>query len=173
MTISGNLPVACFDETGRYRQKLFRPLGGNGPLCMFVMLNPSKADATDNDPTVTRCVGYGRRWGCRGLYVGNLFDLVSTDPRILKNGGALRTPENDVALIDMARETIESGGKIIAAWGVHGRLFYRDENVRRLLRPIGDLYCLRKTKNGSPSHPLYLPADLLPVLYWTKRSPEP
>jgi len=162
---SSPLPFADFDEAGRYRRKLYRPLAGESPLCMFVMLNPSSAGATDNDPTVTRCIGYAKRWGYSGLYVGNLFDLVSTDPIALINGGVVLTPENDTALVDMATETVASGGKIIAAWGVQGRLFCRSNDVRRLLRPIGDLYCLRKTKDGSPSHPLYLPANLLPVPY--------
>ena len=68
---------------------------------------------------------------------------------------------NDATLLDVARDA----GVVIAAWGAHGTWLKRDEYVRFLLRRR--LHYLRLTKDGHPGHPLYLPANLRPVAWWT------
>ena len=50
----------------------------------------------------------------------------------------------------------------IAAWGTHGKYLDRGADVIKLL---DKLYCLRITKEGFPSHPLYLPSTLKPIKY--------
>lgn len=37
------------------------------------MLNPSRADATDDDPTVRRCLGFASAWGYGSLLIHNLY----------------------------------------------------------------------------------------------------
>lgn len=155
---------ATFDATGAYRYSLWRDIG-EGPAGAFVMLNPSTADAEKDDPTIRRCIGFARRWGWGGLHVLNAFAFRSTDPRALHAQVDPVGPENDATIVRIASEVAASGGRIIAAWGEHGFFLYRDNAMRRLLRPIADVWALRISKTGQPCHPLYLPADSEPVLY--------
>ncbi len=159
---------AEFSEDRVYRRKLYIPFDTKGPLTMFLMLNPSVADETRSDPTVTRCEGFARKWGSRGLYIGNLFDLVSTNPSVLLTHSEPWTVRNNFALLEMAEETLASGGRIICAWGTWGSTRHRDDDVRRNLRWF-NLWCLRKTKDGCPAHPLYLPKSLEPIIYSHRR----
>lgn len=75
--------TAVFSEDEAYRYSLIREWDPTKGHCCFVMLNPSKATATVNDPTVARCMGFAERWGFGSLQVVNLFALRSTDPRAL------------------------------------------------------------------------------------------
>ncbi|WP_240519012.1 DUF1643 domain-containing protein [Leptolyngbya sp. BC1307] len=45
--------TAIFDATGRYRYQLGRQWQASGPQVAFVMLNPSRADATQPVPKQT------------------------------------------------------------------------------------------------------------------------
>ena len=90
--------TACIDETGAYRYKLSRIRNPDKPMVMFIMLNPSTADANVDDPTIRRCIGFTERWGYGDLWVGNLFALRSSRPRDLLMADAPMGPENDSAL---------------------------------------------------------------------------
>ena len=69
----------------RYRYWLHRDLAAQGDEgLVFVMLNPSTANATEDDRTVRRCMDFGRRWGFRELTVVNIFALRATDPAVLR-----------------------------------------------------------------------------------------
>jgi Protein of unknown function (DUF1643) len=48
----------------------------------------------------------------------------------------------------------------VCGWGNGGAHIGRGVDVRRMLH---NPHCLRLTKDGHPSHPLYLPASLQPV----------
>lgn len=62
-----------FDQTLRYRYTLWRQWDPHGPVINFIMLNPSTADAMQDDPTVTRCIHYAQQWGFGALMVTNIF----------------------------------------------------------------------------------------------------
>jgi hypothetical protein len=49
------------------------------------------------------------------------------------------------------------------AWGTKGHAFYRDDAVLKLLGK--GAYCLRRTKDGHPEHPLYIPKTIQPILW--------
>lgn len=159
---------AWFDPTERYRYKLLRRWA-QGPTVLWVMLNPSTADATVDDPTVRRCILFTQRWAGTGehpryggLVVANLFALRSTDPRELKRVDDPVGLENDRYIIEAVRDS----EMVIAAWGVHGRLHDRDRDVLGLLREHRKpVRCLGVTKGGDPRHPLYMPNSSTPVPY--------
>lgn len=79
--------TADFSPDLSYRYRLTRTwdqcLVCNRPPAVFVMLNPSTADASLDDPTIRRCVGFAKAWGCPGLTVVNLYALRSADPKAL------------------------------------------------------------------------------------------
>jgi hypothetical protein len=138
---------------GPYRYLLSRRWGLGAPA-LFVMLNPSTADATDDDPTIRRCIGFARRWGAPAVEVVNLYALRATRPRDLFAHAAPVGPDNDDAIAGAAARA----GAIVVAWGVHGaRDPRRAARVLELLRghPIA---CLGVNRGGEPRHPLYLPA---------------
>lgn len=145
---------AVISDCGLYRYRLWRRWA-DGPCCVFVMLNPSTADATKDDPTIRRCIGFAKREGCGSLEVVNLFAFRATSPDDMKRAVQPIGPDNDRHLLEATRT---ADGPVIAAWGAHGGYEGRDRSVRLLLREVS-LLCLGKTKNGSPRHPLYAPSN--------------
>lgn len=150
---------------GQYRWWLRRQwAGGNGQVVCFLMLNPSTADATIDDPTIRRCMRFAQEWGYSTLSVRNLFAYRATDPQQL-----LTTPDP----IGKARGDVElvaglTAHKVVAAWGAAVPL-RRDRQVLALFRqtrPDVTLWCLGTTKAGMPRHPLYVKASqpLLPYV---------
>lgn len=125
---------------------------------MFVGLNPSTADETNDDPTIRRCIGFAKAWGFSGLVMTNLFAFRATDPKDMKRAADPVGTENDETLVKLAA----CCGLVVAAWGAHGSYRGRDREVRALLP---NLHYLKLTKDGHPSHPLYLPGDLTPQLW--------
>ena len=76
--------TAEFSPCRTYRYALWRWWDRSRPYAMFIGLNPSTADEVNNDPTVSRCIGYSRRWGYGGLCMTNIFAYRSTDPARMK-----------------------------------------------------------------------------------------
>lgn len=155
---------AQIDSTGRYRYSLFRRWGSGERVVLWVMLNPSIADAAIDDPTIRRCIGFSSYWGYDALSVVNLFPLRATNPKELRlaRGAARGGPENDEAIRDEA----VYAKLIVAAWGAHGGLWDRDVEVRKLLRAAGHtVHHMGLTQGGQPRHPLYLRADVRPELW--------
>lgn len=142
---------AIISECGTYRYALERNWGGYAKVVAFIMLNPSTADATKDDPTIRRCIGFAKAWGCTGLRVLNLFALRSTDPKALYSHPDPIGPEND----DYLREWSADSQIVVAAWGVHGKLRGRGTKVRGM---VPGLQALGVTKDGHPKHPLYVAA---------------
>lgn len=123
------------------------------------MLNPSTADATQDDPTIRRCIGFARDWGYGSLKVVNLFAFRATDPSILEGAADPIGPENDRHLV----ETCQQADLVVAAWGNYGRLLGRDRQVVALLASHSEIMCLGSTKCGNPRHPLYVRGDTQPM----------
>jgi len=146
---------ALISPCGRYRYALWRRWGTGCGELLVVGLNPSRADADGEDPTVRRCLRYARDWGCSGLRLANLFAWRSPDPGDLRRVPDPLGPEADLWLGRLAA----GAALVLAAWGNGGRLGGRSQVARRLLPP---LQVLRLTRLGEPAHPLYLPASLRP-----------
>jgi hypothetical protein len=128
--------------------------------CVFIMLNPSVATEFISDPTVRRCEGFCRLWGYRRLVVLNIFALRSTDPKKLYTDPDPVGELNNIYL----QNSSKGAGVIVCAWGVHGKHLNRGQEVLRMLVHKKPCY-LKLTKEGIPSHPLYLKADLKPIPY--------
>lgn len=151
---------AVISDCGAYRYRLTRTWDAFRSPVNFIMLNPSTADASLDDPTIRRCIGYAKAWGRGGIIVTNLFALRSTDPSTLKSHADPVGPENDRYILGALAGTPHA----VAAWGSHGGLFGRSKAVRAMLEAAGvPLMCLSRTKGGEPGHPLYLAGGLKPI----------
>jgi hypothetical protein len=144
---------ATISHCGRYRYGLWRVWDESQPYCLFLMLNPSAADDIDNDPTVARCQRRAAAMGYGGLHVANLFAWRSTDPRVLATLPDPVGPDNDEAIVAVAK----AAGIVICGWGKDRAVHGRDSQVLTLLRNAGvQPYALQFNKDGSPKHPLYV-----------------
>ena len=149
------LGAARFDRSGRYRYVLSRQWDARRPRVAFVMLNPNRADARRDDPTIRRCVRFAHDWGYGALDVVNLFALRTPEPALLKLAHDPVGPRNNRVLVRVCADAALT----VAAWGMHGARQGRAAAVLALLRRRGvTLSCLGTTRTGHPRHPLYLPA---------------
>ena len=150
--ICGSIPMESVEDGIRFRYWLHRDLGMFGKEgLVFAMLNPSTADSVSDDPTIRRCVAFGRRWGYRELTVVNLFAMRATVPRdMMARGKAAIGSRNDETL----RWARSFADLVVAAWGNHGRLLGRDAAALEILEPVKTLGEL--TGGGCPRHPLYV-----------------
>jgi hypothetical protein len=158
---------ATLSQCRRYRYDLWR-IWGHGPVMNTILLNPSKADEDDNDPTVTRMVKRARQLNCGGLAMTNVFAWRATEPKQLKsewkcNAVDVIGADNDAHILRRAR----SSDLVVCGWGGNGKLFGRGATVEGMLRAAGiKLHAFRVT-SGIPWHPLYLPYSTQPE-EWSK-----
>lgn len=154
--------TATISPDGLYRYDLTRRWRIGNDWLLFVMCNPSTADAAVDDPTIRRCIGFASREGFGGLAVVNLSAYRATNPREL--WGRADSPDNRGHLAHW----VTRATKIVAAWGatatppaLGGTRLY----LRRLCSDAHKpLWCLGTTKDGHPRHPLYVagPQRLVP-----------
>lgn len=162
---------AVFSDCMLYRYRLWRIWNPNLPKAVFVLMNPSTADETKDDPTVLRCQWRVSRWpadlpAVGGVEVVNVFAWRETDstklPGLIANGTDIIGPDNDNAI----REAVQDAAIVICGWGAPGNLLNRGKSVLRLIHDTGKAaYCLRLNKDGdTPGHPLYISYKERPVL---------
>ena len=152
--------TAVISADGRYRYLLARRVGPGPNMATFIMLNPSTADATVDDPTIRKCIGFSRRWRCGVLRVVNLFAFRATDLGLLKAAADPVGPENLQWILRSVEDTEQPPVRstVVCAWGVHGAHQNQDVAILRLLqRRAIPLVALGLTKDGHPRHPLYAP----------------
>lgn len=187
---------ATFSDCGTYRYELGRDLRAHsvgdlplfglrsmdgemdelalGRLLLFIMLNPSKATAVDDDNTIRRCIGYALAWEYQQLLIGNAYAYRATDPADMfaaqARGVDIVGPKNDYYLTSMVERAVRSGGEIVVAWGGD----CDPERARKIYKLVADVggsaKCLKTNKDGSPVHPLYQPKHLRPIP-WTAMEP--
>lgn len=154
---AGQSSAAALSDCGTFRYALERRWG-DGLTVLFMMLNPSTADAEQDDPTIRRCIGFAKRLGYERLLVWNLYAYRATDPRDLDAVDDPIGPEN----FDYHCRLVAQANLIIAAWGAkpaRGKFTNREKIMR--WGPLYELpvYALGLTKDGHPRHPLYVRAD--------------
>lgn len=147
--------TARLSADGLYRYSLTRTWGAGGDVATFIMLNPSTADATVNDPTIRRCIVFATSWGCSGLAVVNLYALRATDPKDLWKVADPVGPDNDQTIADFLFSS--QSWPVVAAWGANAK----PDRVSQVLALPGaaNLRALGVTKDGAPRHPLYMRSD--------------
>jgi hypothetical protein len=151
---------ATFSECGTYRYKLWRIWDDSLPIITFIGLNPSTADATEDDQTVRRCRGLTKDWEYGGFKIVNLFAYCSTDPGALEHADDPVGPENDQYIKEA---TGLDAALVIAAWGEKGGKTDRSNDVLNMIDR--GIECLGYTKDGFPRHPSRVEVDAKLVAY--------
>lgn len=154
---------AIISQCGTYRYRLTREAHDMCPTCgtaLFIMLNPSTADASLDDPTIRRCRGFATTWDCNGIVVANLYALRATNPAELWKHADPVGPDNDMYLAALIREH----ETIVCAWGANAKP-ERIAQVRKMFNRNSRPMCLGTTKDGAPRHPLYVRGDQ-PLIDW-------
>lgn len=152
--LSGTRAWATFSQDRVYRWSLGRNLNDQRVTrCLWIMLNPSTADALYPDPTVRRCIAFTRAWGLDIVEVVNLFALMSTDPKKLRTHPEPVGARND----DVIRVHVEHATLVVCAWGTPGSFLDREATVAAIVGHKAQ--CLGVNRDGSPKHPLYLRAS--------------
>lgn len=157
--MNGAIVSAC----GAYRYRLWRYWQPEDPPMCFIMLNPSTADANEDDATIRRCMGFARLHNAGGIEIANLFAWRSTNPEALRYLDGKATddiigPDNDEAIMTAVNVTLEREGKVVLAWGANAK--YHKEREKAVLNMLlvncmVRAHALAVTANGHPKHPLY------------------
>jgi hypothetical protein len=159
---------AVISPCGQYRYRLERHrLAGAGAVA-WIMVNPSTADATEDDATIRKVMGFTERLGGGWAIVGNKFAYRATDVKELRRCADPRGPENDAHLEQIMRDA----PLVIAAWGPLAKL---PDHLRRRWRTVcaiadrvgAELMCLGAAQDGQPRHPLMLAYDT-PLTPWRR-----
>jgi hypothetical protein len=150
---------AIISDCGTYRYHLWRRWDECLPTMIFVLLNPSTADASEDDPTIRRCIGFAKREGCGGISVRNVFALRATDPAELLKHPDPFGPENEAHLL--AARNVSLMTVLVLGWGAEST----NKRLREYYKRAKNCLCQQSpkcfgvTKDGAPRHPLYLRAD--------------
>ena len=128
-----------------YRYRLERIWNEGKPKVLFIMLNPSTADALEDDATIGKIVKFADRWGYGGVYVANLYAFRSRYPKDLKTTSDPIGPENR----EHIQSLLGSVDRVFYAWG-------NDEKEPLWLRElVNEPFCIALSTKGIPRHPLY------------------
>jgi hypothetical protein len=157
---------AVISACGLYRYRLERHIG-DGPTMLFIMVNPSTADAEKDDQTIRKCIGFATRAGYGRILVGNKFAYRATDITKLRGAVDPIGPEND-AHIDAL---LLQADRVVVAWGQLAKLpetlRCRWKDIVRMADARGRaLHAFGTNADKHPKHPQMTGYDV-PLMPWT------
>lgn len=159
---------AVISKCGKYRYALTRVWDEIKPRVLFIMLNPSTADAEKDDPTIRRCMHFANDWGYGGLYVVNLFALRATNPEDLLKAPFVVGVENE----KWVRRMSSLAHLVVCAWGNGSIVEKLQKRLDHTWKPMSwvnkTLHYLELSNDGTPKHPLYLKRSVTPKPYECK-----
>lgn len=137
---------AVFSDDKKYRYRLWRIWDEQLPKAMCIGLNPSNADADNNDPTITNLIYMLQILGYGGFYMMNLFAFISSKPE------DLLTCDDPLGDNDKHLDEVEKlCDKVIVCWGAFKS---GTERIKQVLPKYPQALCFGINANGTPFHPL-------------------
>ena len=116
-----------------------------GLRAVAIGINPSMADDTQSDHTITQLGRLLNSYGFGGMIMLNLFESYSTDQK-----GIIRPTATD---FNNFKDDFEKADAIIIVWGVENKYLDEKNAALEVLKDYVDkLYCLYK-KDRYPMHP--------------------
>jgi len=167
------LTFCLFSKCRAYRWILKRELLSGKKTVVFIGLNPSKANSSNNDRTLIRIINFCSRWNYKNIYIINLFGLISSSPSQLSRSKYPVGKKNDLItlkVLEFWRKNINCD--LWLGWGDKGQLYDRDRKILKLIKEFSKLdskgnnlskrvLSLGFSKKGRPRHPLYIPNESL------------
>ena len=138
---------------------------------VFIGLNPSKANSSNNDRTLVRIINFCSRWNYKNIYIINLFGLISKSPNQLSRSNDPIGANNDlITLKSLEFWRGDNNCDLWLGWGDKGQLKGRDRKVIKLIKNFSNsksneknyskrVLSLGLSKKGNPRHPLYMPNE--------------
>lgn len=161
---------AIISACGLYRYRLEREVQPEGRVFAYFGINPSTADAIENDATVRKWIGFSLRNDCRRFIVGNVFGFRSKEVKRL----AAHTVESAqgpewTMHVD---QIIADADVLVPCWGAYGKIPRHlrgtfDDVLARLLASGKPVLHFGVTACGQPKHPQML-AYATPLTPWSK-----
>lgn len=170
MDVTYTKSSAKLSDCGTYRYELIREwsmsdLASNSVKegkVVFCLLNPSTADAVNDDRTITRCVGFAQNWGYSRLVVVNLYAYRTPDPDELLQCSDPVGANNDKYILNNTKEA----ALFVAGWGTKSPTPIRQNDVLDMLRSRGIVvHALGVNADGTPKHPSRLSGRTVPRPY--------
>lgn len=148
---------AVISECGYYRYRLDRTVGDVGRTIAYFGVNPSTADATIDDQTVRKWIGFTKKNGGRRFIVGNVFAFRSSNVKLLATCDDPVGPANFRYLDEIIREA----DILVPCWGTRTKLPAKlhcqlEHMVEYLLHAGPPVAIFGRTQSGDPKHPLLL-----------------
>lgn len=154
-------------DCGTYRYSLEEGPSNMHPL-VWIMVNPSTADAIDDDATIRKVRGFTERFGFGRWVVVNLFAFRTRDITACKSAhrqGRAIGPNNDQHILKACRDASD----IICAWGPKPWAYPRAHGLIQRLRTElvvpPTFHALGFSQGGAPLHPLFRPYSTTLVPY--------
>lgn len=125
-------------------------------MVMFIGLNPSTADESSDDATIRRVKALSANLGYGGVYMMNCWAYIATDPSLLIN------PMSEEWNNNLITVTASKCKDVFFAWG-NFKIVKETGRDKELAEMFPRAKALILNKDGSPRHPLYVPANTIPV----------
>lgn len=156
--------AAVISRCGRFRYSLTRCWDASLPRLVWLLCNPSTADASRDDPTVVKGIGFSDRLGYGSMIFVNCWAYRATNFADVRAARFPIGPRNNHHLRQAF--SAAAGDKVIVAWGRHGAMQRRPLECLRLAQDSGcRTVALKLTDGGDPCHPLMLPYSCKPF-FW-------
>lgn len=152
---------AKFSDDRKRRYILYRIWDHDRPKLMFICCNPSIGNENFDDRTITKIIKFCASWGYGGFYLCNLYSWIATDPKDLR---IILDSYDRKQLIDEEEQNelqlqVASSKcyKVVFAWGTIGSIY--QDRVSKMKDLFPTAWCIEKTKDGHPKHPLFIKGD--------------
>ena len=159
---------AVISPCGLYRYRLERHFATGSRTACVIMVNPSTADAEQDDATIRKLTGFSGRNDIGQLIVVNKLAYRATDVRDVAKALDPIGPDNDAHIEAACRDA----DIVILAWGPVAKLpaylrrrWIEVERIAR--RHRSTLYAIGTAQCGQPRHPLMTPYAT-PIAPWVR-----
>jgi hypothetical protein len=153
--------AAEFSLCGTYRYELRRTWDASGWKIMWLLANPSIADANSDDKTSAKVQRISKSIGAGGLMIGNVCSFIETKGAHIYTCDDPVGPEN---LRFLSRMAGDARTVVVAHGDLHPSLVPHAAAAIAHLRAEGHkLHVLGLTQAGNPFHPLYQRDDSNPT----------
>lgn len=158
--------TATISPCGMYRYTLHRNVQKYGFRVSVIMVNPSTADADNNDATIRKLIGFGKGLRWSEFTVVNKFAYRATDVNELRATDVPIGPMNDGYIAAAILQT----DLTVVAWGRLNKLPLplrcRWRTIVKIARALNrPLYSFGVCDDGHPKHPV-MPGYDTPLTLW-------